>query len=57
MLSGTFHEFAGQPPAPLKPLWVDLSATTSVSHLEPDANSQLSFSLCSTLPPSHNSYK
>ncbi len=24
MFSGTFHAYAGQPPAPLKPLWVDL---------------------------------
>lgn len=57
MLSGTFHQFAGQPPAPLKPLWVDLTALTSTSHLEPDARSELAFSLCSINPPSHQSYK
>jgi len=27
MLAGTFHPYAGQPPAPLQPLRVDLSAT------------------------------
>mmetsp|Transcript_3650 Transcript_3650/g.9844 ORF Transcript_3650/g.9844 Transcript_3650/m.9844 type:complete len:1159 (+) Transcript_3650:140-3616(+) len=57
MLAGTFHPHAGQPPAPLQPLRVDLSATSLKSYLEPDANSELEFVCCSTQPPSHPAFK
>ena len=57
MLTGTFHPFAGQPPAPLQALRVDLSASSRICRLEPDARSELEFLCCSTQPPSHPAYK
>ncbi|KAJ9523120.1 hypothetical protein QJQ45_023889 [Haematococcus lacustris] len=56
MLSGTFHPYAGQPPAPLQPLRVDLSATSLTSCLEPDAQSELSFVCHSTQTSSAPAY-
>jgi len=58
LLSGTFHPYAGSPPAPLQQLQVDLSAASVPCRLEPDANSELSFTCCSTQDPeTHAAYR
>jgi hypothetical protein len=56
MLSGTFHTHAGLPPAPLKPLRINLSATCVAARLEPDARGELGFTCCSTQPREHAAY-
>jgi hypothetical protein len=58
LFTGTFHPYAGNPPTPLQPLRVDLSATVISSRLEPDDRSDLTFTCLSTNPAStHASYR
>ncbi|MEW5318142.1 MAG: hypothetical protein WDW38_009388 [Sanguina aurantia] len=51
--AGTFHPFAGAPPAPLQSLRVELRAASVAARLEPDANEELAWGLESTLPEGH----
>ncbi|MEW5301041.1 MAG: hypothetical protein WDW36_003924 [Sanguina aurantia] len=53
LITGTFHPFAGAPPAPLQSLRVELRAASVAARLEPDANEELAWGLESTLPEGH----